>query len=175
MRILAAISLASLLAAPAVAPAQTVFGGVAGGAYLYPAEGVFVNAQASIGWRFSRRIETRIDGFAGIWGESYDGICANPAPYQACYPAKSGWGLAGNGVVNIIAPAHGPRAYLIGGVGAYHFNRYDEMAFGVSGGIGLTAPAGRRFRVVLETRYHHIVDGRFWLDDVMPVTLGIQF
>jgi hypothetical protein len=140
-----------------------------------PTEGVTLNADLSIGWRFSRRLETRLDWFIGSWGEHYDAGFCEDVPYQACYPPRSGWGLTGDGVVNVISPAHGPRAYLIGGVGAYHFNRYDEMAFGVAGGVGIAAPAGRRLRFVLETRYHHIVDGRFWLDDVMPVTLGIQF
>jgi hypothetical protein len=170
-----AVCVGALLAVATVAPAQTAFGGVAGGLYVHPTGGgVSRNADLSIGWRFSRRIEARVDWFTGTWGENYPGIC-EAVPYQLCYPAKSGWGLAASGVVNLIAPAHGPRAYLIGGVGHYHFNEYDEIAFGVSGGIGVTVPVWDRFRVVLETRYNHIVDGRPWLMDVMPVTLGIQF
>jgi hypothetical protein len=49
------------------------------------------------------------------------------------------------------------------------------MALGVSGGIGCAVPAGRRFRLLLDAQYHYVVDGRYWLPDIAPVMLGIQF
>jgi len=178
------IVFAAVLATPPVAPAQT-FHGFAGGAgglaggVIYHSPVVFTG-QASIGRRISPRIEIRFDGFADRWdGGPQDVLCLNDALPQECHPPTSVAGFAGNGVVSMTEPAPGLQLYLIGGVGAYYFNLShgsdDELALGVSGGIGCAVPAGHGSRVILEARYHHMVDSRSWLPDIVPVTLGIQF
>ena len=192
MRTLARVSfvafgIAALFVPTHLARAQTFYG-AAGGVHLV-APNVFrtFTVQASIGWRISRRIETRVDAFGSHEVEFFDG-CDCPG-----YSSKSIAGLAGNMILNVNRPVHAPQAYIIGGIGVYCLGGvgahcfasrglfYEgvlvNMRYGFSAGVGGSMPMGRRSRMLLEARFHSLGHRRFldfehhWL---LPVTLGIR-
>jgi hypothetical protein len=174
------IALMVLLAAPPVVPAQTFYGDMAAGLNVGPVRNESsLTFQASIGGRISQRFETRLEAlFLPALNPIDNATCDNSVPWQACNPAISARGLVGSGVLNLTTPARGARLYLIGGVGTYRFHfygSYNETALGVSGGIGCAVRTGQRLRFVLEARHHYMMDGRYWLRDVVPVVFRFQF
>jgi hypothetical protein len=117
----------ALLATPAVASAQTFYGVAGGMDGRYPGLRYFA-LQGSIGRRISPRFEARVDAFVSHWDEVISGpnvaYCYYVPPGSCCGPCPGHYpagvaGLVGNVILYMAQPLHGPRAYLIGGVGAY--------------------------------------------------------
>jgi len=173
------IALTALLATAPVVPAQTFYGDIAAGINAGPTRDGSLTFQASIGGRISQRFETRLEAlFLPNLNPLDAATCDNSVPWQACNPAISARGLVGSGVLNLTTAAGGPRLYLIGGVGTYRFHfygRYNETALGLSGGVGCAVRIAHRLRFVLEARHHYMMDGRYWLRDVVPVVFRFQF
>ena len=182
-----AFGIAALLAPTHVARAQTFYGAAGGVHLLAPDFFRTFTVQASIGWRISRRLETRVDAFGSHevspWSQG------GPSHYIASSVA----GLAGNVILNVNRPVHAPQAYLIGGLGVYCLGGVGahcfasqvtyakglllNLRFGPSLGVGGSMPMGRRSRMFLEARFHSLISRRSLLDEthwLLPITLGIR-
>ena len=185
----------ALLARTQIARAQTFYGAAGGVQGTRPGLRYFT-AQASIGRRISHRFETRLDAFVSHWVDR-GGVaitCEYDAPpgcsgIYTYHDPKSVTGLAGNVIVNVSPPVHGPQAYLIGGVGAYclggdclgsndpwYKGFLPNMRFGPSVGMGGSMAMGRRSRMFLEARFHYLMRRAGWYEShyLLPVTLGIR-
>jgi hypothetical protein len=184
-----AVGLAALLAIPAVASAQTFYSIASGTEATYPGLRYY-SVQGSIGRRISPRLEARVEAFVSHWDEvshfTGHAMCADPiVDCNRLGPSHNPGGvggLAGNALLYIAPPLHDdPRAYLIGGVGAYFL---PQMRMGLSAGVGCSLPIAPQIRVVLEARYHFLfpLNMLFPLNStfvgtthLIPVTLGVRF
>lgn len=179
-----ALGLACLLAcaAPARAQAFTEFGG--GWAYPGPAPDGEVysrgyNFRASFGHQLEPRVRVRFDATFSWFDDrtQFYPPCPSPGCTGPSYNVDraSVTGLSANWQVDVDRRGI---LYGIGGAGLYDVSttrKGNDVAIGVSAGVGIAVPVGAGLRAFVEARYHIPFGATAELPWIVPVTFGVRF